>query len=72
MARIRQLHASGRADELAPCAVCDQREPPERKREHLVYCSWDDRFSRVGLTSSGGERLSPLADDSNEPEGSER
>ena len=60
MGRIRRLHATGQADELAPCAKCDQREVPDRKREHLVYCSWDDRSSRVGRTSSGGEFL--LAD----------
>jgi hypothetical protein len=55
--RIRALHASGRADELPLCAVCDQREPPARKAAHLVFSSAADADARVLRTSSAGEAL---------------
>ncbi|MCA9664115.1 MAG: radical SAM protein, partial [Myxococcales bacterium] len=55
--RIRALHADGRADELDLCAVCDQRDPQQRRAEQLVYCSSADAAERVLRTSSGGETL---------------
>ncbi len=55
--RIRDLHASGRADELPLCAVCDQRDPPEIKEKYMVHCSFEQKSERVVRTSSGYERL---------------
>jgi hypothetical protein len=55
--RVRGLHAAGRADELALCAVCDQREPPSRKQAHLLHCSRSPAPDRILRTSSGMERL---------------
>jgi hypothetical protein len=57
MCRIRALHRNGRADSLAPCARCDQREPFEQRQKHLIYCSFEASTDRVKLTSSGKERL---------------
>lgn len=57
LARIRELHATGRADELPLCAVCDQRDPPERRQEYMVHCSFADKSERVLRTSSGYEKV---------------
>lgn len=57
LARIRRLHAEGRADELPLCRVCDQRAPDEQKRANLVYCSRADPADRVRRTTSGLEKL---------------
>ncbi len=57
MKQIRKLHESGRADELDLCAVCDQREPSELRKKHLVYCSWASPDFRVTQTSSGKEKI---------------
>jgi hypothetical protein len=56
LARIRELHASGQADQLPLCRVCDQRDPPERKASYLVV-SPDDATERVRRTSSKRELL---------------
>jgi hypothetical protein len=64
--RIRELHATGRADELPLCAVCDQRDPPEEKEKYMVHCSFDDKSERVRRTSSGYERVG-RGDGSKEP-----
>ena len=55
--RIRELHSTGRADELPLCAVCDQRDPPEAKQEYMVHCSFEQKSERVVRTSSGYERI---------------
>jgi hypothetical protein len=54
MRRFRTLHAKGQADSLPTCRVCDQRDPPERKQEHLLFSS-RDKLLRVQQTSSGHE-----------------
>lgn len=57
MTRIRRLHATGLADTLPPCAVCDQRSRLEERQQHLIYCSHGSTKERVTRTSSGKETL---------------
>jgi hypothetical protein len=65
LARIRRLHATGRADELPLCKGCDQRDPPSRKASYLVH-SRQSPEQRVCRTSSKRELL-PVVQDG--PEG---
>lgn len=68
LSRIRRLHADGRADELALCAQCDQREPPERRARHLVHSAEAPQV-RIRQTSSGRETLAELSGDSGGKQG---
>ena len=57
MERIQSLHASGAADVLAPCSVCDQRDCVECKGAYLVYSSSGGGGERVVRSSTEGERM---------------
>lgn len=57
MERIQALHASGRADELALCARCDQRNAASSAGLALIHNSRFSAHERVGATSTEYDQL---------------
>jgi hypothetical protein len=57
MEQIQRLHAEGRADELVPCRICDQRNCVSCKSAELVHTSGFRPELRVSMTSTVYETL---------------